>query len=84
MEEIHDFEVMAEMAKQNKDIALFPDVLNLQAVKKGAKVTVGITNEAMQKLARSYTETGKRYVGMFMVLDYDEFKAIKERTTEQR
>lgn len=76
---VNDFEVMASMAKDNKDVSFFPDVLNMRQVKKGAKVTVGITNDAMQKLSRSYTETGPKYVGMFLLVNYEEFQATKQQ-----
>lgn len=76
---MNDFEVMASMAKDNKDVSFFPDVLNMRQVKKGAKVTVGITNDAMQKLSRSYTETGPKYVGMFLLVNYEEFQATKQQ-----
>lgn len=84
--EPNDLEVMSAMAKANNDIAFFPDVLNMKAVKKGAQVRVGITGEAMQKLARSYTETGPKYVGMFLLVNYEEFlqrrRELSERDSE--
>lgn len=78
-QEPSDFVVMDAMAAAKKDIALFPDVLDMKTVKKGAQVRVGVTNDAMQKLAHSYTGTGPRYVGMFLVLNYEEFLAIKAK-----
>lgn len=81
----NDLEVMAEMAKANKDIAFYPDVLQAQRTKKGAKITVGVTDEAMQKLGRSYTETGPRYVAMLVVINYEEFEGTlaELKTREQ-
>lgn len=77
MKEPTDFAVMDTMATTNKDIAFFPDILDMKAVKKGAQVRVGITNEAMQKIAHSFTRTGPRYVAMLVVLNYEEFEGCK-------
>lgn len=72
-----DFAIMDAMAKANKDIAFFPDILDMKAVKKGAQVRVGVTNEAIQKIAHSFTRTGPRYVAMLVVLNYEEFEGCK-------
>lgn len=79
---INDFDVMARMVDARGDIAAFPDVLDMRSTKKGANVRVGMTNEAMQKLARSYTEVGPKYVGLFLLVNHEEFLSMERKLKE--
>jgi hypothetical protein len=45
--EINNFDVLKRMSKENKDIRLGTDVLNLKKVKAGTQITIGIAGDVI-------------------------------------
>lgn len=80
---VSDFQVMDAMAKANKDLSMYPDILEMKAVKKGARVTMGVPKECMQKISKSVIQTGPDYMAVLLVVNIADFKAIKEALTIQ-
>ncbi len=56
----------------------------MKSTKKGVHVRVEMTNEAMQKLARSYTEVESKYVGIFLLVNHEEFLSMERKLKEER
>jgi len=48
--EINSFDVLKRMAKENKDIRMGTDLVNMKAVKAGSQITMGIAGNVLAAL----------------------------------
>lgn len=73
MTKINNFDILKIMGERNMDIRLAPlsNVLNIQKVKMGTKVTIGIDGDIVTKFLND------GYVGGLILADANQFENIK-------
>lgn len=73
------FAALGKMGDQNKDITLFPTVVETRTAKGGAHLTFGIDAATGQKLFTAMADgtMGAKYVVVCIVADRAQFEAIK-------
>jgi len=77
MSKISDLKVMDEMAHRSLDIRAFPDIVNMQSVKKGGHVTIGTDKGTIQQLMHSSTTNDGKYKALLFVVNMDQYKKLK-------
>lgn len=83
MSKPNSFDVMKAMSARNKDIQLFPDVVEARTVRHGGHVTVGVSRELVDALMLGTP----KYKVFLLALNEEQYEAIckeLERSTEQR
>lgn len=68
-----DFEVMDQMAKEDKDISFFPDLVEVTKAKGGAYITFGAPEAAL------YMAMEGKYRFALYCVNMEQFNEIKER-----
>lgn len=73
-----DLEIMAEMAKANQDISMFPDLIEANKAKGGFKITFGVPEAVGYQIARDmvFPSTSDYYTVMYRInrKQFDEIK----------
>lgn len=83
MSKKHDFDVVAKMVSNGTGISLFPDMLNLNGLKKGGgKITFGIPDPAFQEIIHDVGVAKGRYNVMVICIDMDEFNKVKDTVND--
>lgn len=76
-----DLEVMNEMAKQNLDIAMFPDLIKADKAKGGGHITFGVPAAPFTTIVNQmFTGNATHYVVVY-VINKEQFNQIKDNAT---
>lgn len=71
-----DFEKMQIISEQNGDIAMFPDLIELNKDKKGGTIKFGIPDPAFSKMMDSFAGKQTYYVVAYMI-NKEQFDKLK-------
>lgn len=73
-----DFEVMQKMSKDNMDISMLPDIVEIKKNKQGGLITVGSPPEIIDKILRgTFLKSDKYYIAVY-VINKEQFDSIKD------
>lgn len=77
MAKLTDFEVLGQMAANNMDILSSTNLVNIQKVKAGGHVTIGVDGATAQMLMVDALKEEHEYISVLYVVNKKQFFDIK-------
>ena len=71
----NSFDVMKRMSADDRDIMMFPDLVDMKTVKAGGHLTFGVPKEAIQK----FLPDPDRYMMFVMAMDRNQYRDTQEK-----